>query len=313
MKINIDISRNINEQFRDLLGGEVIENGFIIHPKYGTKNARCTYVEFPGGLEFYHFGLTEFKVPIEMRTINESDSDWFLVHINLSPMAQEKSINGEQIRFQKHLPIGILFCGQNLEMKTVFPLNMASEVVSIRFNRAFLLNYLSKDHNKIELSKNIAYEDIDEVMEKTMFDAVRHMTDKMKCHALLLSFLTLLFSKLSKHETSENKVKLHAKDLENIMKISVYLRDPINNKVPSISEMAKLASMGITKFKKSFKLVFGKPPQTYRNRIRMEYAQQSLLKRLKTPTELSYELGYSHPSNFSSAYKKYFGKLPSEE
>ena len=71
--------------------------------------------------------------------------------------------------------------------------------------------------------------------------------------------------------------------------------------------------MGTTKFKVLFKQLFGNAPRQYRNKIRMEYAREELVARRKTPTEMSHELGYSHPSNFTIAYKKYFDKLPSAQ
>lgn len=69
--------------------------------------------------------------------------------------------------------------------------------------------------------------------------------------------------------------------------------------------------MGITKFKESFKMVFGLAPLQYRNRIRMEYAREELMNKKQTVSELSYALGYSHPSNFTAAFKRFYGKLPS--
>jgi AraC-like DNA-binding protein len=96
------------------------------------------------------------------------------------------------------------------------------------------------------------------------------------------------------------------------MKVSVHLRNPTKNDIPSVEELASMANMSLTKFKNAFKQVFGKPPYTYRHRIRMEYAHQMLVKGNMSPTQLSFKLGYTHPSNFTAAYKKHFGKLPSE-
>ena len=73
-----------------------------------------------------------------------------------------------------------------------------------------------------------------------------------------------------------------------------------------------MAQMGLTKFKELIKKDFGQATMEYRNRIRMEYAQRMLEMRRRNPGELSHELGYSHPSNFTTAYKKHFGHLPSE-
>lgn len=312
MKIDLNISNNIVSQFDKYIGGEKLENGFVIHPKIGTNQAESTFIELSGGLEFYHFGLTQFKVPIELHTINGPESDWFLVHINLAHVAQEKLINGEKIKFQKHLPIGILFCGPNLEMHTVLPPNTDVEVASIRFSRSFLRKYFDKNI-PFSIGKSIAYEDIDESLAKVLHNMINNKANKLKCHGLVLDFLNKLFSKLAKHDKPRENKKLHPKDLESIMKISVHLRNPTKSSIPSIQELANMANMGVTKFKNAFKQVFGKPPYTYRHRIRMEYAHQQLIKGEMSPTEVSYELGYTHPSNFTAAYKKYFGNLPSDE
>ena len=70
--------------------------------------------------------------------------------------------------------------------------------------------------------------------------------------------------------------------------------------------------MGTTKFKASSHAVFGVAPLRYRNKVRMDYAHDELVPARKRPTDVSYELGYSHPSKFSTALKKQFVQLPSQ-
>jgi len=93
---------------------------------------------------------------------------------------------------------------------------------------------------------------------------------------------------------------------------AAHLRNPLASTVPSLAELAETARMGITKFKTTFKQVFGTPPIQYHRKIKLEYARQELTTQRKTATELSYELGYSHPSKFTTAYKKQFGVVPSQ-
>ena len=92
MKIKIDITKNVNHQFHDYIGGEKLSNGFIINPEFGTNRAKSIYLEFPGNLELYHFGSTQFKEPIEMHTSNPVDSKWLLIHMNLSRFSQKKKV-----------------------------------------------------------------------------------------------------------------------------------------------------------------------------------------------------------------------------
>jgi len=311
MKLKIDISRNVNQQFRHYLGGDEIENGFVVNPKYGTNEAKCIFLEFPGKLEVYHFGATRFKEPIQMQSINSTDSEWLLIHINLSNVSQKKNIGSDTIHFQRNLPIGILFCGPGLEMNTTIPAGVETEVMSIRFSIDFISQYFFNINDLVDLTRNIAYEDIDDFLSEKLLLILSSMNNKLACHGYLLAFLNSYFEKISKHKKPKYIDKLHAKDLEVIIKVSAKLRDPLEKNIPSLESLAQYAGMGMTKFKESFKLVFGKPPMQYRNRIKLEYAREALIMKLKNPSELSYELGYSHPSNFTSAYKNYFGILPS--
>lgn len=311
MKIDISISDNVNRQFKDKMGGQELKNGFIVDPDIGTNNAKCIYIEFPGNLELYHFGSTQFKEPIEMHTTNPADSDWLLIHINLSKFSQQKKVGDDTIFFQRNLPIGILFCGPGLEMNTLIPPGIETEVLSIRFNKAFIISYLADTRKSIDINRHIAYEDIDDVLSTALVHILKSMNNKLSCHAHLLNFLDHFFDKISKHQRPRGIDKLHPADLRRILEVSSLLRNPLDDSVPSLEELSKRAHMGITKFKESFKLVFGLAPLQYRKRIRMEYAREMLLNKKKTVSELSYELGYSHPSNFTAAFKRFFGRLPS--
>ncbi|MEL6255054.1 MAG: helix-turn-helix transcriptional regulator [Bacteroidota bacterium] len=312
MEVEIDITRNISDQFFDFMGHLPREDGFTILPELGTNEAQIKYVYLPGELEFYHFGKTQFKEAISMRTINPADTDWFLIHINLSNIPQQKEVDGEMLAFHKDLPIGLLLYGPQLEIRTQFPIGVDIEVASIRFNTRFLEAYFGKAKDVIDLRRNLLCEDLDLGMEKIFMAALHSMDDKIRCHALLLKFLNGFFSKISKHEKNLTGETIHAEDLKNILEVSSYLRDPLVVETPKVAELAEMAHMGLTKFKALFKKVFGQAPMEYRNRIRMEYAQRMLEMKRRNPGELSYELGYSHPSNFTTAYKKHFGHLPSE-
>ena len=312
MEVEIDITRNISDQFFDFMGQLPQANGFTIRPDMGTYEAKTRFISFPGQLEFYHFGKTQFKKPILMRTINPIDSDWFLIHINLSNIPQQKEVDGEILQFHKDLPIGLLLYAPQLEIRTQFPTGVDIEVASIRFNKSFLEAYFGKAEEVIDLNRNLLYEDLDLGMEKKFMAALQSIDDKISCHALLLEFLKAFFNKISKHEKSPGLADIHPEDLKNILQVAAQLREPLATEIPSVKELANMAHMGLTKFKELFKKVFGQAPMEYRNRIRMEYAQRMLEMRRRSSSELSYELGYAHPSNFTTAYKRHFGHLPSE-
>jgi AraC-like DNA-binding protein len=311
LKIQINIDRNIKSQFEHHFKLKELDGEYYLDSSIGGGRG-MEFLEFPGQMEFYHFKKSYFKIPIEMESINPIDSEWFLIHINLSKTKQEKKVDNELIDFQKHLPIGMLLYGPNLEITTVLPPNVEMELASIHFNRSFLDFYFDHWKDIIDPSKNLIYEDLDTELEQALQKSLSSIRNKLECHANVLTFMNLFLKKLSKHsETNDNK-NVHAEDLRSLFIASAHLRNPRAKSTPSIKELATSANMGTTKFKSLFKQVFGDAPIQYRNKIRMEWAREELASGRKTPTQISLELGYAHPSNFTTAYKKYFDELPSE-
>ena len=139
------------------------------------------------------------------------------------------------------------------------------------------------------------------------------MDNKLKCYAIVLEIIEHLLDSI-KHNASQSKVlALHNDDIQNLLTAAEYLKNPLSNTIPSIGELANIAKMSPSKFKASFKQFFGRAPHQFHFNIKMEYARNELKKGRKTPVELSHELEYSHPSNFSSAYKNYFSVVPSSD
>ena len=307
MNVKIDINQSIKEQFEHFFK---LDEQSYLDPTIGVGGP-VKYLIFPGELEFYHFGSARFAIPIVMKSINPPDSEWFLIHINLSASKQRKSFSGKSIEFHKDLPIGMLVYGPGLEIDTEIPPDIDAEFASIRFSVAFLDSYFENWRKTLSLNKNLILEDLDFQLESNINKALSSMEDKIHCHASVLAFLSRVFDKLDAHEKPINYENLRPSDIQGLFRACTTLRSPLDAQVPKLSELATLANMGRTKFKSAFKQVFGSAPMQYRNRVRLEYARDQISYYGKTPTEISYLLGYSHPSNFTAAYKKQFGNVPS--
>ncbi|HEX2535418.1 MAG TPA: helix-turn-helix transcriptional regulator, partial [Chitinophagaceae bacterium] len=81
---------------------------------------------------------------------------------------------------------------------------------------------------------------------------------------------------------------------------------------PTIPELAREAMMSESKLKKIFKAVYGMPPYEYFQKHRMQKARTLLLSGKYSIKDVGYTLGYNNLSNFTLAFKKEFGQLPSE-
>lgn len=312
LKVRININQNIKSQFEHAFKLKEIDREYYLDSSIGGGRG-MVFRDFPGRMEFYHFKKSYFKIPIEMESLNPMGSEWFLIHINLSKTKQEKKVDNGVIDFQKHLPVGMLLYGPGLAITTPIPPHIEMELASIHFNRAFLDIYFDQWKDIIDPSKKFLYEDLDSELERVLQKALSSIHNKIECHAHVLVFMNLFLQKLSKHSKTNVNKNLHAADVQNLFKACAYLRNPLAKSAPSIKELATMSNMGSTKFKSLFKQVFGHAPIQYRNKIRMEWAREELANLRKTPTEVSIELGYAHPSNFTAAYKKFFDELPSKQ
>jgi len=308
MRVEFDITQNLIDGFAKSVNSSWKDDGFYIENAI-IKDGGAIYLTFADELEFYHFKKAQFLEPLHMYAVNPTDTDWLMFHINLANTKQRKRAGIQEIEFHKYAPAGVLCYGPGIDIVTVIPANVDTEVCSIRFNKSFLKKYFSKDYFKS--IRGLLYDDLDSEMENILLKALDAFDQPLLCHGLVLQLIHLFFKKIDKHEEEKRFNKIHSEDVSSIFKAAGLLRNPLQKEPPKVAHLAEAANMGITKFKSLFKQVFGKPPYKYHLKIRMEYAQEQLLNNGLSPTEISYQLGYAHPSNFTEAYKKHFGTLPS--
>lgn len=81
---------------------------------------------------------------------------------------------------------------------------------------------------------------------------------------------------------------------------------------PSIAQLARIVGLNQTKLKSAFKLVFGMTAYDFVRKCRMESAAEMLATSEMTIAEIAYAVGFEYPANFTHAFHRYFGALPSE-
>lgn len=306
--MQLDISQNILGQFANRFGRPV--NGMIrLRQKDGIGTISTT--DFPNELELLQF---QFRLhdAFSMSSYNPFGSDCFLLNINLSKAKIRKKVNGATVDMQRYLPTGMILYAPGIQVQSTTPAEDDFEVVLIRFNNAFLSTYFDRSSGPLQqLKETVCYEDIDTVSEELLKSAMKKDATLIKRHAALLEFLERFFKKLERRRKYGSYRPVHQDDLRGLFLAAARLRNPLAPSVPEIVELATIAGMSPTKFKVTFRQIFGAPPIRYFREIRMQYARAELISHRQTASEISYSLGYSHPSKFTSAFKKHFGVLPS--
>lgn len=131
---------------------------------------------------------------------------------------------------------------------------------------------------------------------------------KSRAMRMLEYVLNTILSRTGK----EIPFRIGSEDMQKLMEVDKYLVTHYLKPFPSVEELAKLALMSETKLKKLFKQVFGMGLYEYYQKNRMHRVKDLLLSGKYKISELGNMLGYMNLSNFSSAFKKEFGFLPSE-
>lgn len=309
MKIQINIEEDIFRQFSNQLNANEKFNSLDLDSSIGE--GKINLLRFPNLLEFYHFTF-KLNKELELNSTNSKHSEYFLLNINLSEKAVEKKMNGKEINIQKYLPSGILYYPPNVDVYSKSPVNTPFEIVLIKFHKDLLTTYFPNEEDVFfNFKDTIIYEDLDFKSEELLKEIIVS-TNKIESHSKILAFLSNFFDKLRRRETNLKYENLHPEDVKQLFLAASFLRNPTSTDTPTIEELAKISKMGKTKFKNVFRQVFGSAPKQYHQKVKMEYAKEELRKKQKNSTELSYELGYAHPSKFTRAFKKYFGDTPSK-
>lgn len=126
------------------------------------------------------------------------------------------------------------------------------------------------------------------------------------CNQIVLQILTELYIK-----PKEVEINISIDEIERLYGVRQKLLLSSTNP-ENIEQMAMTVGMSTTKFKTSFKKLFGQSPYSYFLSERMSKAKDLIINHKKTVAEVSAEFGYNHTSNFTKTFKKYTTELPSK-
>jgi AraC-like DNA-binding protein len=105
--------------------------------------------------------------------------------------------------------------------------------------------------------------------------------------------------------------KVAGRDFASLQEIEKILSDTSLQKFPSIPELSKLALMSASKLKTAFRNAYGMKLYEFYNWKRLNKAKEMIESGDFSVKEAGYEIGYTNLSNFSRAFFKAFGVLPS--
>ncbi|HWB91724.1 MAG TPA: AraC family transcriptional regulator [Puia sp.] len=196
--------------------------------------------------------------------------------------------------------------------------------IDVLFNADWLADYLGLQPTDDVLStylslqvENIHREPLDSeyrrlIQEIVEVDAANPMRLAIIQNRIMLMIERFFIRIYERRKNAFYNIPMSKADIDRVMHVEAVLTKDIFEPAPTISQLARMVSISESKLKKDFKLLYGVPVYEYFQKVRMQAARDRLLGGAHSVKEVAMELGYSNLSNFTIAFKKEFGLLPSK-
>ena len=180
-------------------------------------------------------------------------------------------------------------------------------------------DYMKKQYPRDYVNPFTAFKEIDQTMD---FPAMAKLLYEVKNYrgsgiaaglyyeAKVAEAVSLVVEEQKKLAHQKEK-KLTAQDTAQLENVIAYLNDHYAFEIP-LDRLARIACMGTTKLKSSFKQLTGCTITEYIQQRRMSQAEHLLINTDFTMGQIAQMIGYTTSSRFAELFKKSTGILPIE-
>lgn len=136
-------------------------------------------------------------------------------------------------------------------------------------------------------------------------DSNQQLAD-FKLQTLLFQMLLLIYE----NGLSQGKESLYQTPLSPQILDAIYYVESNYMNSPRIDEAASIAGYSVSYFSRLFQSQLGISFSDYCTDVRLKHTEHALLTTQKSITDIALEMGFSHPGNLTSCFKKKFGITP---
>lgn len=181
--------------------------------------------------------------------------------------------------------------------------SLSNEIGGIEIDLSNLKNNVQKQHFVMRTNKAIEH----------IFSELYYSPERLSKSYLSIKVLELLLFLCNSEFTCEQEEQsyLYESQVAQIKAIQKYIVRHIGEKT-TIEMLSEHFNIAVTTLKNNFKTVYGTPISTYLREYRMQYAVELLKNSEKTVLEISSLVGYENQTSFTTAFKKFYNKTPSD-
>jgi AraC-like DNA-binding protein len=325
--IVIDLKHNYKEYLQELaamLHAE-LKNGLLLLP-HSFGEGYVQLVELPNGLDVL---VSEIIFHDDVMYKRSKSTDYYC-NITFNEIELSGAItftkDGMQMEDKGYYRAGVAVSSSLSDTSFLVKANTKAKTINFILTEEWLkenLNFFegSQTLEELTLYKNtLTHPEPFDAQNRILFDEVFHadrshpmynMLIKNRIMYLLEHFLSKLYRNM-KRSTEVTSKKIKPSDLSKLMEIESLLVKDFSQPPPTIVNLAARTGMSVSKLKTAFKKVYNTGIYEYYQKNRMQKARTLLLTGQYNVKEVGLQLGYTNLSNFSLAFKKEFGILPSQ-
>jgi AraC-like DNA-binding protein len=316
---------DILQQYAQVCGGTIANNCLSLPPTFATGTVEV--VILPNDLQIsisnyvIHQDLliSRLKVKEEFYTLR---FDELIITDELT-----LTIDNEAVSDRRHVRAAAMLTSSQFDMAYYGTKGTGIRGITILLDKAWLATYLGLKSQDEVLRHYISLktasfnmepldatyrELMNEVLAETGWQQkspIELMVLQNRIMLLVERFFTRLYNKL---RDIKEPVLINNDEIQRIMDAEGLLVKDFSVPAPTIAELARHSAMSETKFKNQFRKIYKSGPYEYFQKNRMQRAKFLLLSGKYSVKETGLQLGYNNLSNFTIAFKKEFGLLPSE-
>jgi AraC-like DNA-binding protein len=175
---------------------------------------------------------------------------------------------------------------------------------------AGLISFLNDENVNRHFYNNKNLEPDEIVVLNQLFNyGLHHSLEKLYTKGKVFELLSLYFNQSDDEDTQKCPFLEDEENVEKIRKAKNILIENMSNP-PSLSNLSYQVNISIQHLKDGFKQIYGDTAYSYLLNYKLEYARKLLLSKKYNVAETSFEVGYSTPSHFITAFKRKFGATP---
>lgn len=277
-----------------------------------------------------HASVNNYVLNDGIKFLREKNPEPFFI-VHFEEMKSNKDfmikLDGEMVKAKGHTITAAMLTCSMFELSYTLPAHTSKKSINIILTKDWVKKYMDMGMEDDDICSTYFALKVQHLNQeplrteyRTHFNQVFEASDKKTMRELhirnaIMMLIELFFRRLHKKTLAIKDSplrKMNTNDLHKLMDVETILVKDFTKTPLTIVDLAAYSKMSVSKLKSSFKKVYGSGIYEYYQKNRMQKAKALLASNGFTVKEVGLKLGYTNLSNFSLAFKKEFGLLPSQ-